>query len=79
MQMDDPLDYVDFADILQHADPGKWKFKGPKSGTPTPATSPTAESGTMKHYDLCEDEFGVLIEVHFFRRSDGSVDDVKIK
>jgi hypothetical protein len=77
--MDDPLDYIDFADILQHGDPGKWKYKGPKKGSPTPATSGDAAPGTMKHYDLYVNEFGDDIEVHYFRRADGAVADVKVK
>jgi hypothetical protein len=77
--MDDPLDYIDFADVLQHGDPGGWKFLGPKAGSPTPAHSPTAEPGTIKHYDLYEDEFGDVIEIHYFRHPDGTVGDVKIK
>jgi hypothetical protein len=77
--MDDPLDYIDFADIIQHGDPGKWRFKGPKPGSPTPATSPNARPGTMKHYDLYEDVHGDEIEVHYFRHPDGTVGDVKIK
>jgi hypothetical protein len=76
---DNPLDYIDFADILVHGDPGKWKFLGPKAGSPTPATSPLAQPGTTKNYDIYEDEFGVEIEVHYFRHPDGSVGDVKIK
>jgi hypothetical protein len=79
MQMDDPLEYIDFADVMQHGDPSKWIFRGPKAGSPTPATSFAAERGTMKHYDLYEDEFGDEIEVHYFRHADGSVGDVKIK
>jgi hypothetical protein len=77
--MDDPLDYIDFADIIQHGDPSKWTFKGPKPGSPKPATSPNAPPGTMKHYDLYDDEFGNEIEVHYFRHPDGSVGDVKIR
>jgi hypothetical protein len=77
--MDDPLDYVDFVDIIQHGDPSKWAFRGPKPGSPTPATSPNARPGTMKHYDLYDDEYGDEIEVHYFRHPDGSVGDVKIK
>ena len=77
--MEDPLDFVDFADIIQHGDPRKWQYKGLKPGSPTPATSPHAQTGTMKHYDLYEDEHGDLIELHYFRHIDGSVVDVKIK
>ena len=76
---DDPLDYIDMDDVLQHGDPGKWTFFGPKLGSPVPATSLNAPPGTMKHYDLYEDEFGVEIELHYFRHADGSVGDVKIK
>jgi hypothetical protein len=77
--MDNPLDFIDFADVVQHGDPGKWKYLGPKAGSPTPATSPNASAGTMKHYDLYENEFGDTIELHYFRHPDGSVGDVKIK
>ena len=77
--MDDPLDFIDFADVLQHGDPGKWKFKGHKAGSPTPAKSPLAQPGTMKNYEIYEDEFGVEIELHYFRHPDGSVGDVKVK
>jgi hypothetical protein len=62
--MDDPLDFVDFADVLQHGNPSRWKFLGKKSGSPIAATSPLAQPGTMKHYDLYEDEFGNQIELH---------------
>jgi hypothetical protein len=77
--MDDPLDFIDFADILNHGDPGRWVFKGAKPGSPTRATTPGAAPNTMKHYDLYEDEFGDLIEVHYFRHPDGSVGDVKVR
>jgi hypothetical protein len=77
--MDDPLEFVDFADVLQHGDPGNWKFKGEKAGSPNSATSPLAQPGTMKHYDIYEDEFGEEIELHYFRHPDGSVGDVKVK
>ena len=79
MSDDDPLDFIDFADVVQHGDPGNWTYKGPKAGSPTPANTQTAQPGTMKHYDLYEDEFGNEIEVHFFRHPDGSVGNVKIK
>ncbi len=77
--MQDPLDFIDFADVIQHGDPARWKFRGHKSGSPTPATSPNAQPGTLKCYELYEDDFGDLIEVHYFRHPDGSVGDVKIK
>jgi hypothetical protein len=66
-------------DVIQHGDPGKWTFLGPKPGSPVPATSPNAAPGTMKHYDVYRDGFGDEIEVHYFRRPDGSVEDVKVK
>jgi hypothetical protein len=77
--MDDPLDYIDFDEILQHGDPGRWKAKGPKSGSGVPAHSATAPPGTLKIYEIYEDEFGAELEVHFFRHPDGTVSDVKIK
>lgn len=77
--MDDPLDYVDFLDVIAHGSPDRWQFKGAKDGSPIPATSPSAQPGTMKHYDLYEDEHGSPIELHYFRYADGSVGDVKVK
>ncbi len=77
--MDDPLDFIDLRSVLAHGDPTKWKPIGPKPGSPTIAHSPDAEPGTMKHYELYEDELGDLIEVHYFRHPDGSVGDVKVK
>jgi hypothetical protein len=77
--MDDPLDFIDFADVLSHGDPSKWMFTGQKAGSPTQATSPGAAPGTMKHYDLYEDEFGDPIEVHYFRHPVGTLGDVKVK
>ncbi len=56
----------------------KWKFKGSKPGSGVVAHSPDAAIGTTKHYDRYEDEFGRPIEVHYFRLSDGSVEDVKV-
>jgi hypothetical protein len=76
---DSPLDYIDFDDILQHGDPSKWTFLGSKQGSGVPATSPLAQPGTTKHYDIYEDEFGDQIEIHYFRHADGSIGDVKIK
>jgi len=43
--MDDPLDFIDLADILTHGDPARWIFKGKKPGSPTPANSPGGCSG----------------------------------
>jgi hypothetical protein len=77
--MDDPLDYVDFVEVLAHGSPAGWRFLGAKHGSPIPASSVNAPAGTMKHYDLYEDEFGSLIELHYFRYVDGSVGDVKVK
>lgn len=79
VSQDDPLDYIDMDDVLEHGDPSKWKFLGPKAGSGVPATSPLAVPGTTKHYDLYTDEFGDVIEVHYFRHPDRSVGDVKIK
>ena len=76
---EDPLDFIDFADVLVHGDPGKWVSKGPKKGSPAPATSSRAIPGTMKHYDLYLDEHGDDIEVHYFRHPDGTVGDVKVR
>jgi hypothetical protein len=77
--MDDPLDFIDFDDVIQHGDPSRWTFLGPKSGSGVPAHSPKAPPGTIKHYDIYEDEFGDEIEVHYFRHPDGSVSNVKVK
>jgi hypothetical protein len=76
--MDNPLDFVDFADVLQHGDPGNWTFQGEKPGSGAAAHSPNAPSGTMKIYELYEDEFGDAIELHYFRHPDGTVSDVKV-
>lgn len=78
-QPDNPLDFIDYDDVLQHGNPDDWTYVGPKPGSPVPAHSPNATPGTMKHYDIYEDEFGNEIEVHYFRHPDGTVGDVKIK
>lgn len=75
----DPLDFIDMDDVHAHGDPSQWIFKGPKSGSPTSATSPHALPGTKKHYDLYINVDGEMIEVHYFRYSDGTVGNVKIK
>ncbi len=31
--MDNPLDFIDFDEVLQHGDPGTWKFLGAKTGS----------------------------------------------
>jgi hypothetical protein len=77
--MDDPLDFVDFTEVVRHGDPAKWKRRGPKPGSPTAATSPAAEPGTMNRYDLYLDAYGDAIELHCFRHPDGSVGNVKVK
>jgi hypothetical protein len=77
--VDDPLGFIDFDDVLQYGDPGKWKYIGPKAGSGVPAHSALAQPGTTKHYDIYQDEFGNEIEVHYFRHPDGSVGDVKVK
>ena len=56
--MDDPLDFIDFADVLQHGDPSKWKSRGQKAGSGALAHSPLAPEGTLKMYEIYEDEFG---------------------
>ena len=76
---ENPLEYVDFADVLQHGDPDNRVYFGPKPGSPVTANSPNALPGTMKHYDLYEDEFGDAIELHCFRHPNGTVGDVKVK
>ncbi len=77
--VDDPLEYIDFDEILQHGDPGRWKFKGLKAGSGAPATSPDAPPGTLKIYEIYDDEFNDEIEVHYFRHPDDTVSDVKVK
>ena len=76
---EEPLDYIDIDDVLQHGNPDDWTYLGPKPGSPVPAHSPNAQPGTMKHYDIYKDEFGDEIEVHYFRHPDGTVADVKVK
>ncbi len=76
---EDPLDYIEIADVRKHGDPSHWTFRGAKPGSPVPATSLNAPPGTMKHYDIYEDEFGDEIEIHYFRHPNGTVADVKIK
>ena len=77
--MDDPLDFVDFDDVLQHGDPGRWKFKGTKPGSGSTAHSANAPSGTLKIYEIYDNEFGEEIELHYFRHPDGRVSNVKVK
>jgi hypothetical protein len=77
--VDDPLEYIDFGEILQHGDPGRWKFKGQKAGSGVPAHSPNAPPGTQKIYEVYDTEFGDEIEVHYFRHADGTVSDVKVR
>jgi hypothetical protein len=76
--MDDPLDLVDFADVLQHGDPTNWTFQGEKPGSGVPAHSASAPAGTLKIYELYKDEFDDEIELHYFRHPDGSVSNVKV-
>jgi hypothetical protein len=79
LPLEDPLDYIDFVDITQHGDPGRWKFRGEKAGSGVPATSSGAPPGTRKIYETYEDQWGDEIEVHYFRHTDGTVSDVKVK
>jgi hypothetical protein len=76
--MDNPLDFVDFADVLQHGDPTNWTFNGEKAGSGVLAHSPGAPPGTLKIYELYKDEFGDEIELHYFRHPDGTVSNVKV-
>jgi hypothetical protein len=76
--VEDPLDFIDFADVLQHGDPGRWTPRGEKPGSGAPAHSRDAPPGTLKIYEIYEDEFGEEIEVHYFRHPDGRVSDVKV-
>jgi hypothetical protein len=62
--MDDPLDFIDFDEVLQHGDPSRWKSQGPKPGSGVLAHSPDAPPGTTKHYDIYVDEFGDEIEAN---------------
>jgi hypothetical protein len=77
--MDNPLEYIDFDEVLQHGDPGRWRFKGTKPGSGVLANSPDAPPGTLKIYEIYEDEWSEEIEVHYFRHPDGTVSDVKVK
>jgi hypothetical protein len=76
--MDDPLDFVDFADVLQHGDPSKWVMRGAKASSGARAHSSGAPAGTLKIYEIYKDESGDEIELHYFRHPDGSVSNVKV-
>lgn len=54
----------------EHGDPAKWK----PIGTPrrVPANAPGADAGDSKVLETWENEFGKLIEYHYFRYADGS-------
>jgi hypothetical protein len=56
--------------FLQHGDPAKWK----PIATPRrmPASGPGAMAGDLKVIETWENEFGGLIEYHYFRYADGS-------
>jgi len=43
-----------------------------------PAHSANAPPGTLKIYELYEDEFGDEIELHYFRHPDGTISNVKV-
>ena len=77
---EDPLDYVSFAAILKHGDPAKWKYLGHKPGSPSVAKSTRVSPGTnkLKVMEIFEDEFGDLIELHYFRCDDGNVENVTV-
>lgn len=76
--MQDPLNFVDFADVLQHGDPGNWTYVAKKPGSGAPAHSRKAPPGTLQIYAIYLDEFGDEIELHYFRHPDGSVSGVKV-
>ena len=73
--MQDPLDYIPFSDILKHGDPANWKYHGRKSVAAKTVNAPPL---TLKVYEYYEDEFGDLMEIHYFRHSDGTVSNVKV-
>jgi hypothetical protein len=77
--MDDPLDFIDPDEIFEHGNPGRWKFIKEKPGSGVPAHSPNAPPGTLKIYEIYQDEYGEVIEVHYFRHLDGTVSNVKLK
>jgi hypothetical protein len=56
--------------VWEHGDPSKWK----PIATPTriPANGAGAQSGDFKVIETWENEFGKLIEYHYFRYADGS-------
>jgi len=62
----------------EHGDPSNWNFEGEKPGSGLPATSPNAPPGTLKIYERWTDEFGTLLEVHYFKHLDGSLSNVKL-
>jgi hypothetical protein len=51
----------------------------PSREVPFRQPRPIAASGILKYYEIYIDEFGVEIEVHYFRHPDGTVGDVKIR
>jgi hypothetical protein len=44
-----------------------------------PPLPPDAPPGTLKIYEIYENEFNVEIEVHYFRHPDGTVSGVKVE
>lgn len=76
--MEDPLDQVDFVDVLQHGDPTNWKLLGEKEGSGIRAHASDAPPGTVKIYEIYRDEFGDEIELHYFRHADGRVSGAKV-
>ncbi len=63
--MDDPLDFIDPDEIFEHGNPDRWKFIREKPGSGVPAHSPNAPPGTLKIYEIYQDAYGEVIEVHY--------------
>ena len=76
--MEDPLEYIEFEQVLRHGDPSGWRFLDTKPGSGVPAHSLDAPEGTLKIYEIYKDEFGYELEVHYFRHRDGRVSGVKV-
>ncbi len=74
----DPLEEVPFAEVLKHGDPNNWTFIGKKKGSSLPAKSTRAVPLTLKVYEIYEDEYGEIIELHYFRHSGGTVTNVTV-
>ncbi|WP_146504746.1 hypothetical protein [Rubinisphaera italica] len=69
---------MSLSEIDEYGDPGNWSYNGNKSGSPAPATSSDAPAGTLKVYERWSSEYGDILEGHYFRYLDGSIDNIKI-